>query len=149
MCCVAFEANGELIEGPQDTYVLVKNSTYFNCSTTIRQELIHWYHFRVGENSTNYVYYKGEINMKYVSRYTVESNPANGVCNLRIASVEPHDAGLYVCQDDGGLGMSASAQLIVLGNTYFYFKFCLIHYRPGDRRHSIGSSISTKVCVYM
>ena len=115
-----------MIVYPRDIEVLVNLSTYFNCSTSIRNEQIHWYHYRVGENRTHIVYYKGEINKNYPNRYNVTINIETGEYNLIIHSVQSEDAGRYVCQDDGGRGRRSSAELIVLGQYYFPYSTQLL-----------------------
>ena len=113
-----------MITYPSDTEVLLNHSTYFNCSTSILNEQIHWYHFPAGEDQLNYVYYKGQFNANYADRYSIQVNIEAEEYNLNIRLVQPGDAGRYMCQDDGGLGGQSSAELIVLGR--WNIRICLL-----------------------
>ena len=82
-----------------------------NCSTNLTSREIFWYHGR------NYIYVGDAegILVPYRERFRIERNESDGSHNLVIHSVEPSDAGEYICIDDDGLGERRSAELIVLG----------------------------------
>lgn len=95
--------------------MLVNETTYLNCSTSIHSEQILWYHYRVGENQANHLFNGREFNPAYANRYSIEINIETGAYNLIVRGVQPRDAGRYVCQDDGGRGRQSPAELIILG----------------------------------
>ena len=88
---------------------MVGDSTYFNCSTDLEQMEIFWYH------GSKYIYNGFGILEPYNGRFEIERNASTGSYNLVIHSVEPGDAGEYICSDDDGSGTTRSANLIVLG----------------------------------
>ena len=94
--------------------VLINDSTYMNCSTSLEATDVQWFHGK------NYVYAGRAILEPYDERFSVEINASSGACNLVIRSVQPSDAGLYECADDEGSGDRRSIQLIVLG----IFRYC-------------------------
>ena len=59
----------------------------------------------------------------YTERFAIDKSEWNGtyVYNLVIHSVQPSDAGEYICSDDEGYGERYSVQLIVLGEVQCVF----------------------------
>lgn len=94
---------------PSDTESMVGDATYFNCSTNLTSSEIFWHH------GQKHIYTGETILEPYRGRFEIESNDSIGSHNLVIHSVEPSDAGVYICIDDDGHGISRSAELIVLG----------------------------------
>ena len=102
---------GELVVAPLNTESKVGDPTYLNCSTNITSREIFWYHGR------NYIYVGDPTGIlePYRDRFEIDSSASDGSHNLVIHSVEPGDAGEYICIDDDGLGARRSAELVVLG----------------------------------
>ena len=96
---------------PSDTDVKLNHSAYLNCSTDLGPTAIVWYH---GNKS---VYNGNAILEPYHKRFEIDMNAWNGTYryNLVIHSVQPGDAGEYICAEDEGVGDEYSVQLIVLG----------------------------------
>lgn len=97
---------------PDDTEVLLGDSTYLNCSISDRSHVA-WQHYAIG-GKNNPVYSNGELHPPY-DRLRVE-HTTNVSVNLIFPSVTYNDAGKYACLD-GGWDKYTSAQLIVLGMT--------------------------------
>jgi len=100
---------GELIIAPLNTESKVGEATYFNCSTDLDYADIFWYH------GNKYIYNGHGILEPYNTRFEIDRDTSPGSHNLVIHSVEPGDAGEYICIDDDGSGTKRSAKLIVLG----------------------------------
>lgn len=102
---------------PIDSQSLVNESTYFNCSSNITAKEINWFHHPVGveAHQRKSVYAFGKIYVDYEEDFVLDKNSTYGAYNLMIKSVKPGYAGQYQCQEDGGYGSSAYAQLIVIG----------------------------------
>ena len=99
----------ELFIIPRNTESRVGDTTYFNCSTNLQSREIFWNHGR------NYIYTGVAIINPYRGRFEIDRNASNGSHNLVIHSVQPGDAGEYICIDDDGHGTKRSAELVVLG----------------------------------
>lgn len=80
-----------------------------NCSTNITSHEIFWYH------GDKYIYIGDVILDPYRKRFMIDRTASIGSHNLVIHSVEPGDAGTYLCVDDDGFGTKRSAELVVLG----------------------------------
>lgn len=102
---------GKLVVKPRDTDVKVNHSTYLNCSTDYASTAIFWFHGK------KYVYTGNTILEPYNERFAINRNTLNGtnIYNLVIHSVQPEDAGEYICAEDEGVGEHHSVQLVVLG----------------------------------
>src|SRR6218665_611702 len=105
----ALNIDAGLSNAPQDTESKVSDTTYFNCSTNLTSKEILWNH------GDQYLYSDNGILPPYDERFEIDRNESTGSYNLVIHSVEPSDAGEYICIDDDGLGERRSAELIVLG----------------------------------
>jgi len=71
---------------------------------------IFWYH------DDKYIYNGHGILEPYNGRFEIDRSSSIGSHNLVVHSVEPTDAGEYICIDDDGSGTRLSAQLITLDN---------------------------------
>lgn len=102
---------------PLDTEAVIGQSTYFDCASDVNKNPINWYHYRVGakDHEDICIYCLGKIHRRYESRFEILKNKSIGLFRLIIKVVHADDAGRYVCQDNGGIGDSSSAQLVVLG----------------------------------
>ena len=109
-----------IVHAPSDTTAMVNESTYFNCSTSIRpinEQSIIWFHFPLdGGGHRNYVYDDGRIMTNYKNRFDIEIDFTSGKFNLIALRLETKDAGRYECRDDIQEDIGASAELTVLGN---------------------------------
>ena len=113
---------------PSDTDIKVNHSTYLNCSTDYGPTVIFWFHGK------NHVYTGGAIFEPYHERFEIDRDAWNGtyIYNLVIHSVQPGDAGEYICAEDEGMGERYSVQLVVLGE-HQYFLMCLEPQSLGER----------------
>lgn len=101
---------------PRINEAMVGHSTYFDCTTTTHTNEVNWYHLGVGtkDHEDICIYCLGKVHPLYIN--IIEVKRDSNTYRLWIKSVELEDAGQYVCQDNGGIGDSLTAQLIVLGN---------------------------------
>lgn len=113
-----------LIVTPKTTEVLVGDSTFLNCSTSILSAEIHWFHYAAGLNADrSFVYGYDQFYPPYQGRLRMENDESSGKYNLIIPSATMEDAGRYECQDDDGRGSKDSADLVVLGMQPFGNRF--------------------------
>lgn len=110
--CVLFEALAALTVRPSDTVSVVGKDTYFNCTSTLGDKPIDWYHYQIGSSQRKPVYGHNKFYPPYLGRF--QTNNLTGAYDLRITGVTEGDAGIYECQDDAGYGDKGQAQLIVL-----------------------------------
>ena len=100
---------GELVIAPQNTVAKVGDTAYFNCSTNLSSSDINWRH------GSKYIYSGDFIIEPYDVRFEIDRNASDGSYNLVIHSVEPDDAGEYICIEVKAQATRRSARLIVLG----------------------------------
>lgn len=112
--------DSEIVQGPSNTTAKVNESTYFNCSTSIRpvDKNVIWFHFALDEGGDRrYVYDDGRFWPNYKNRFDIEIDKSTGEFNLLIKRLEMKDAGMYDCRDDSHADIGASANLTVLGKS--------------------------------
>ena len=110
-CCCWFPAiQSELIVEPTNKSATVGDNVWLNCSTDLTTPVAWCKRF---PNKTKIVIYTlHEININYELRFYV-SPAADGRYNLLIGDTQLVDEGTYECQDEAGLGESATAYLSV------------------------------------
>src|SRR6218665_1040076 len=125
-CCV-ISVNAEFSLVPHINEAIVGNSTYFDCTTTTHTNKVNWYHLGVGtkDHEDICIYCLGKVHPLYINRIEVKLD--SNTYRLWIKSVLLEDAGKYVCQDNGGIGDSLIAQLVVLGNDIAKWFLCAMN----------------------
>ena len=113
-------ATAAIIVKPVNTEVTAGSSTFLNCSTSLAK-YVNWYYYPAGPqvSGANYVYYYGQLFGNYKDRFQLYKNENSGSYDIFIPNVELSDAGVYACQDDEGNGETVSAELIVLGLSFY------------------------------
>lgn len=103
---------------PVDAEVMVGQMVTLNCSTSIQNVGVKWFHISVGADPSqkiiiygNYKVYPPNENRVHIERTFTAGSYA---FNLVIPVVRVKDAGRYQCVDDEGTGNKSMAQLIVL-----------------------------------
>ena len=95
-----------------------------NCSTTSANVPIDWRHKPVGSGTTVFFFEDGKFsNNSYTQRFRIEIS--SGHYNLIIQDVHLDDSGTYYCVDRAGIGDSAQADLVVLGDIFYVFCWIL------------------------
>jgi len=104
-----------LIVKPKNKTVVVGENTWMDCSTD-RIIPVDWYK-RMPDGGKILMYTLDEINYYLVPRFDVF--PARqGRYDLQITDAQLVDEGTYECQDEAGLGESATAYLSVRENGF-------------------------------
>lgn len=103
----------------------IGNAAYFDCTTTTHTNEVFWYYYGVGakDHEDICLYCFGKVHFLYENKITVERIFGTNSYRLKILSVQREDAGTYICQDNGGIGGSLSAQLVVLGKALITLDF--------------------------
>ena len=98
---------------------MVNESTYLNCSTSIRPiniRSISWFHYPLdGGGQGNYIYDAGSILTNYRDRFNIDIDWSSEKFNLLVKKLEPMDAGRYKCRDGVHEHLMAAAELTILG----------------------------------
>jgi len=102
--------HSELIVKPGNKSVVVGDNTWLNCTTNLTTP-VDW-NIRYPNNTKILVYTLGEINNKFLPRFSV-SSAVNGRYDLLIRDTQLADEGTYECKDNAGLGKSATTYLLV------------------------------------
>lgn len=87
-----------------------------NCSTDLNRS-VYWTRTLVGYRVQQWLYYgKNGFNGNNADRrFSMDKDEAMGRYDIIISDVEPGDVGQYVCVDDSGIGVKASAELVLSG----------------------------------
>lgn len=100
---------------------VIGESAFFDCTTTTHTNEVFWYYYGVEakDHEDICLYCLGKVHPLYENKIKVERIFGTNSYRLKILSLQREDAGRYICQDNGGIGDSLSAQLVVLGKAAF------------------------------
>ena len=104
-----------LVVEPTNKSVMVGDNAWLNCSTDLTIPVIWCKWSASGEKIV--VYALDEIHQQFRSRFNV-SPAREGRYDLLIRDTQLTDEGTYECQDNAGLGKSATTYLSVSGVGY-------------------------------
>ena len=114
-------AYGSLTTQPRNTAALSSTRVQLNCSTNITDPYqnvyvpVQWEFMYLNSSKLRVTDVAGTIRSTSVSYYVVTDGTYTGQFNLVIKSVGMNTAGRYTCLDNNGIGMTASTELIILG----------------------------------
>lgn len=108
-------ASGILTKPPVN--VLAKSGTEvrLRCSTNLTDP-VYWLRRLHGNSETQTLYYGAfGFSSSVNGRFRIDGSRSNDSYDVIISRVRAEDAGVYICQDDGGMGERKEMELVVFG----------------------------------
>ena len=92
---------------------IVGETASISCSVAKEHDTVLWTHQTTDEAAPVIVYAGGSVRNGYRQRFSVDTSTGQRY-DLIIKDIQPSDAGVYRCIDDGGLGEEMSRVSVIL-----------------------------------
>lgn len=107
-----------LTETPNNTLALLHSKATLKCSTNLTPPIDWYFYPSTAPNERHPIYLNEALTLTVEHKYKVNV-PISGTYELIIESVDWSYVGIYLCYDEAGIGVNASATLTVLGKYVF------------------------------